>query len=137
MVAPHDATQDMQRRMGAHEPMPPLPVDLGMYLGFDCGKLSALLHGVPDVVGALLRADDSPRAARLADQLSAIGRLPAAAGIEDGPVQEHGVRVGIGPDHDGIGLAGVGVGVTEVLAHTNRLAFALAECAACARRRKN
>ena len=46
-----------------------------------------------------------------------VGRLAAAAGVEDGAIQEHGVRVGVDLDDGRIGLAQVGIGVAEVLAH--------------------
>ena len=68
MVPPHDAAQDMQRGVGSHQPMAALPVDLGGDLGVDGRQLGAGLDGVPDVVVALLGADDAPRAAGLADQ---------------------------------------------------------------------
>jgi hypothetical protein len=60
MVAPDDATQDVERRVGAHQLMPPLPVELGDDLGVDRRRLVAGLDGVPDVLAALLCADDPP-----------------------------------------------------------------------------
>ena len=103
--------------MRAHEPMPPLPVELGADLRVHRRQLVVGMDRVPDVVAALLRADDPPRASRVAGQQPLVGRLATAAGVEDGAIEEHGVRLGVDRDHGRIGLAQVGIGVAEVLAH--------------------
>ena len=107
--------------MRAHEPMPPLPVELHGHARVDGGQLGARLDRVPDVVAALLGADDPPRAAGVTGQRAFIGRLAAAAGVEDGAIEEDGVRLGVDVDDGRIGLAQVGIGVAEVLAHEQRL----------------
>ena len=103
--------------MGAHEPMAPLPIQLGGHLRVHRRQLVVRVDRVPDVVFALLRADDPPIAARVAAQQSRVGRLAAAAGIEDRAIQEDGMRVGIDFDDARLDLARVGIGVAEVLAH--------------------
>ncbi len=122
MVAPHDSAQDVQRRMRSHQLVASLPVELGGDLGVDRRKLGAGLDGVPDVVVALLRADDLPGAARVADQDAGIGRLAPATGVEHRPLQEDRVCLVIDFHHRGLGHARVGIGVADVLAHTARLA---------------
>ena len=117
MVAPDDAAQHMEGGVRAHEPMPPLPVELRGHLRVDRRQLVVGVDRVPDVVVALLRADDPPIAARVAAQQALVGGLATAAGIEDRPVEEDGVRVAIGVDHGGLDGSCVGIGVAEVLAH--------------------
>ena len=51
------------------------------------------------------------------------------AGIEDGAIQEDGVRIGVDLDHGGFDLARVRIGVADVLTHTGK-ASAYVECRA-------
>ena len=81
------------------------------------GQLVVGVDRVPDVVFALLRADDAPVAARVAGEPALVRRLAAAAGVEDRALEEHGVRVGVDLDDARLDLARVGIGVAEVLAH--------------------
>ena len=73
--------------------------------------------------------DDPPGAARVADQHAGIGRLAAAARIEDRPLQEDGVRIVVDLDHGGLDRARVRIGVADVLAHPARLAQATSNVA--------
>src|SRR5262245_25138209 len=95
VVAPDDAAQDMERGVGAHEKVAPRPLDLGPDRVADARRRGSRLEVVDDLAVGLARADDGPARA-IADpgEATDVGRLAAAAGIEDGAVEEHAQAIG-------------------------------------------
>src|SRR5262245_14304108 len=93
------------------------PVELGGHRRVDRGQLVLGVDRVPDVIAALLGADHPPAAAGIAGERALVGRLPAAAGVEHGSVEQDGVGVRVRLDHRRVGAACVGIGVADVLAH--------------------
>ena len=89
VVAPDDAAQGVQRGVRAHQPEAAVPVEVG---GEDrrAGRrrLGARLQLVPDLVAGLLRGHDLPGPPVGRPDLAAVGRLAAAARVEDGAVEE-------------------------------------------------
>ncbi len=85
----------MQRGMGAHALVAPVPVDPGDDGRAGGGKGGALGGNVQDglAVGVVDRVDDRDRRAALEDELALIARLSAALRVEDGAVERDPARV--------------------------------------------
>ena len=119
VVAPDDAAQGMQRGVGPHQGKAARPVEVDLELVADRRWLVlAGLELVDDLAAGLPRAPDRPRApVGCADDDAAIGRLAAAARVEDRAIQdqERGLaRLDVAdPCH---GRPGIGVGVAELFA---------------------
>jgi hypothetical protein len=106
--------------------MAPLPVDPRGDGVADRRQRWTFGDGVPDVIAALLRPADAPGRA-LAQDLAGIGGLASATGIEDGPIEKDGARIGVDLDDGRPRYAGVCIGVSGVFAHADRLARRVAD----------
>src|SRR4029079_751453 len=89
VLAPDHAAQRVQRGMRPHEGVPPRPVEVGHQAVASSGRpTSGRLQLVDDVAAGLARRTDRPApAVGRPPQQAAIGRLAAAARVEDRPVE--------------------------------------------------
>jgi hypothetical protein len=80
----------MERRMGPHESVAPVPVEVHLVPsgGADIGWSGAGLQLVDNVVADLARRDDDPRPAVRRPDDAPVRGLAAAARIEDGPIED-------------------------------------------------
>ena len=94
-VGEHDRKQ-VQRGMGAHALVAPVPVDPGDDAPRPAREGRAFRRHVQDrlAVGVVDRVDDRDRRAVVEDEDSLIARLPAALRIEDRPVERDPPRLG-------------------------------------------
>ena len=106
-LVPDHAAQHVQGRVGAHQGVAPLPVDLALDLG--AGRKRSL-DLVPDEVALLLHSGH-----RQTTQHARVVGLAAAGGIEGGAVERHPTLPHLG--HRGRERSQVGVSQVEELGH--------------------
>ncbi len=92
----HDAAQQVQAGMHAHQPMAPLPIDLGNHLATRLGQRRAGVGNMDHLVEriALHRIDDCDRLSGWQAQKAGIARLAAARRIEHRAVEPDPPLVG-------------------------------------------
>jgi hypothetical protein len=122
VVPPDDAAQDVERRVGAHQQMPTVPVDLGSHGVPDRRRPRSRLQVVDDLaLGLPGRADDPRRAIGSTGEPAGIGRLPAAARVEDRPVEDDtGALAGLDGQNDALDGARVRVRIAQLEAPGHR-----------------
>ena len=127
VVAPDDAAQGVEGGVRPHQREPPGPVEVDLDDVADRRRFAvAGLELVDDLAAGLARGTDRPGpAVRGTDDETAIGRLSAAARVEDGPI-EHDQRWLPDLDRGDARLdgAGVGVDVADLLAGRGHAATA-------------
>src|SRR5271165_467647 len=113
----HGDGEQMQRRMGAHPLVAPVPVDPGDNGGAGSGKGDAFRGNVQDglAVGVVDRVDDRDGRTTSHNEVALIARLPAALGVEHRAVERHAAL--IREQDRRRGLAPVGVVAEQGLGH--------------------
>ena len=118
VIAPDDAAQRMQRRVGPHQREPAGPVEVDVDRVTDLRRLLvAGLEFVDDLALGLPGGADGPAAAIGGPQdQAAIGRLAATSGVEHRPI-EHDQRcvADLHVSHGGTDRPRIGIGVADLL----------------------
>ncbi len=107
----------------AHDQVAPRPVDDAVHPLADVGEGGIGSERVPDHALLVLGDVDDGRRPPADDQLTAVVRLPAARGEEEGGVESDGVLVLVDGDDAGVELLPVGVVEVEKLGRHHRRAF--------------
>ena len=91
VVAPYDAAQGVEGRVGPHQGEAPSPVEVDLESVIDRRRRAlGRIELMDDLAAGLARRADGPRpAVGRAEQQAAIRWLAAPARIEDGPVEDH------------------------------------------------
>ena len=106
VVGPDHAAQHMQRGVGAHQPVPAVPVDPSLDFGPHVGKVT--VDRVPDRSPFATYAGDRERPRRSGD-LAEVTGLPASAGIERGPCQPDPAAVAVDLGDGGVEYVAIGI----------------------------
>ncbi len=119
VVAPDDAAQRVQRRMGPHQRQPPGPLDVDLEDVADRRRaVRRRLQLVGDLAAELARRPDGPGpAVGRPEQDAAVRWLAAAARVERRAIEDDLGRLALDElRHPRLDLSGVGVRVAELLA---------------------